>query len=156
MQRRALERVADASNLTPLVTRASHARRSASARPNGDDDRFRLQPAACSPPFPPPLTLRPTTMSLCSMNRIALTRIAVVRSLHLSVSSVRLPRFATPPQRNRRRAEFSTTPRWNAAEDDSFNGIVDKQQKLQRVLEQHPQLKEHMKELFEALKAEGT
>ena len=89
------------------------------------------------------------------MNRIALTRMAAVRTLHLSASSVRLPRFANPPQRDRRRAEFSTTPRRNATEDESFKSVAEKQQKLKRVLEQHPQLKEHMKELFEALKAEG-
>lgn len=79
-----------------------------------------------------------------------------MRTLHLSAGSVRLPRFANPPQRDRRRAEFSTTPRWNATEDESFNSVAERQQKLQRVLEQHPQLKEHMKELFEALKAEGA
>lgn len=95
-------------------------------------------------------------MSLSSMNRIALTRIAAVRTLHLSASSVRLPRFANPPQRDPRRAEFSTTPRRNATEDESFKSVAEKQQKLKRVLEQHPQLKEDMKALFEALKAEGA
>ena len=95
-------------------------------------------------------------MSLCAMKCITFTRLAVVGTQHLRASSLRLPRFANPPQRDRRRAEFSTTPRRNAAEDESFTSAMERQKKLQRVLEEHPQLKENMKQLLEALQAEGT
>ncbi|KAH9918129.1 uncharacterized protein B0H18DRAFT_1123170 [Fomitopsis serialis] len=90
-----------------------------------------------------------------SLHRVALSRIAAARTLHLSAGSAHFPRLASHPRRDWRRAEFSTTPRRDAAEDESVNAMMETQQKFERIFREKPELKQHMKELYEVLKDEG-
>ncbi|KZT74545.1 hypothetical protein DAEQUDRAFT_761386 [Daedalea quercina L-15889] len=90
-----------------------------------------------------------------ALRRVALSRIAAARTLHLSASSLHFPRLASHPQRNWRRAEFSTTPRRNAAEDESMKAVMETQRKFDRIFQEKPELEQQMMELYQVLKDEG-
>ncbi|TFY59862.1 hypothetical protein EVJ58_g5513 [Rhodofomes roseus] len=97
-------------------------------------------------------------MFACSLHRIALTQITVARTLHLSVSAAHFPRLASHPHRlgHRQHAEFSTTPRRDAAEDESVNVMLETQRKFDRIFKEKPELKQHMMDLYQVLKDEGV
>lgn len=88
--------------------------------------------------------------------RISVKRIIACHALRSNLVATYANRTFTPPRRDIRAAEFSTTPRWSASEEASAQSVLQTQQKFARIFQEKPELQELVMNLKNTLEKEGT